>query len=298
MNWWKRNSNTIFTIVEFVGFVGTVVSTARATTKITKKLEYHNAKQNKKLAKVELAPGVYTEEFREKTAKEKAVDWTRALFPEIVTPLIFGTITVTAMCCKQHQYVSQQTAIASSYTMAKRLYDENREKAKEIMDKINPFDTENETMCDNIEESMNGDPENRNDIFFLEYSGRRFKSNLADVQEALDLFDEQFKKSGCACFNDLYVYLGIAETKLGADNGFADMGRMNNPILPESEWQSIEWDIRKVTKATGINAEDSVKLEENGKYIYMISFNNYLVDVAFYQDMCNWELANGLHESL
>lgn len=298
MNWWKRNSNTIFTIVEFAGFVGTVVSTARATIKITKKLEYHNAKQSKKLAKVELAQGVYTEELREKTIKDKVVDWTKVLFPEVVTPFIFGTITITAMCCKQHQYASQQAAIVSSYTMAKRLYDENRDKVNQLMDEIDPLDTENPTAFDNIEESMNGTPGNRNDVFFLEYSGRRFKSSLSDVKEALELFDEQFKKSGCACFNDLYVYLGIAETKLGADNGFADMGRMNNPILPESEWQSIEWEIRKVTKCTGINAEDSVKLEENGKYIYMISFNNYLVDVAFYQDMCNWALANGLHESL
>lgn len=292
MNWWKRNSNTIFTIVEFVGFVGTVVSTARATSRIIKKPEYQATQQDKKLVKVELAQGVYTDELREKTIKDKVVDWTKALFPEVVTPFIFGTITLTAMCCKQHQYASQQAAIASSYTMAKRLYDENRDKVNQLMDEIDPLDTENPTAFDNIEESMNGTPGNRNDIFFLEYSGRRFKSSLSDVKEALELFDEQFKKSGCACFNDLYVYLGIAETKLGADNGFADMGRMNNPILPESEWQSIEWEIRKVTKCTGINAE------ENGKCIYMISLNNYLVDVTFYQDMCNWALANGLHESL
>ena len=298
MTWWRRNSNTVLTIVEVVGFVGTIVSTVRATSKISEKPEWIAFKMDKKIEKEELAPGVYTERFRDKTIKERTVDLTKAVFPEAITPLIFGTVTMAAMVGTRHQYVSQQTAIASSYTMAKRLYDENRERVNEIMNDIRPLDPENPSALDDIEVSMNGDPDNRNDVFFLEYSGRRFKSSVADVEEALDLFNEQFRKSGCAAFNDLYVYLGIAETKLGADNGFCDLGRMYNPAIPEEEWENVEWSIRKVTTATGINAEDSKRLEDNGKFIYMISFNNYLTDVAFYQDMCNWAVANGLHESL
>lgn len=298
MNWWKRNSNSVLTAVEIFGFIGTVVTTVRATSKIQQKPEYYRFKSNKTLEKEELAQGVYTEHLRDKTKKERAVDFFRAMFPECVTPLIFGSITIGAMIGCKHQYMSQQAALASSYTVLKRMYDENRDKVQEIMDEISPLDHNNPTALDNIEESMNGEAGKRNDIFFLEYSGRRFKSNLADVEEALELFDEQFQKSGCASFNDLYLYLGIAETKLGVDNGFADSGRMNNPALPEDKWEHIEWSIRKVTEATGINDKESKELEDSGKFIYMISVDNNLTSVSFYQDMSNWEIANGLHESL
>lgn len=279
MTWWKRNSNTVLMIVELVGFVGTVVTTAIAAPKVAKKIESIDISKDDPIPK-------------------KAVKTVRAVGRDCVTPLIFGTITISAMIGCKRQYMSQQAAIASSYTMFKRMYDENKEKVNEALDDICPLDLKNPSAFDEIEVSMNGDPDNRNDIFFLEYSGRRFKSSLSDVKEALDIFDEQFLKSGCASFNDLYVYLGIAETRLGAEYGFADMKRMNNPYCPESDWDHIEYDIRKVTKATGINAEDAQRLEESGKYIYMISFNNYSTDVAFYQDMCNWAISNGLHESL
>lgn len=299
MNWWKRNSNTVLTVVEIVGFVGTIVSTARAAVKISSKPEYYASKQNKKLVKVELAQGVYTEKFEDKTKTEQAVQFVKACFPEAITPLIFGSVTVASMIGTRHQYVSQQAGIASLYTMSKRMYDEHKDKVNELMNDICPLSEENPTALDNIEESMNGKPEDRNDIFFLEYSGRRFKSSLPDVEEALALFDDQFRKDGgCACFNDLYVYLGIAETKLGVANGFCDEKRMNNPYIPKEEWEHINWTIRKVTRATGINAEDSKKLEDNGNYIYMISFNNYFTDVQFYEDMCYWAECNGLNDSL
>ena len=160
MNWWDRNGNTVLTTIGIVGFVGTIVTTAKAAPKISTKLKQ---RRKKKIQKVELAPGVYSSEVVDLTPKENAVCIVQAMFPECVTPLIFGSITIGAMLGCKKQYAYQQTAIASTYTMMKRLYDENRSKVKKVMDDICPFETDNRTMFDNVEESMHGDPEDRRD---------------------------------------------------------------------------------------------------------------------------------------
>lgn len=281
----RHNSNKILTIVEIVGFVGALATTARAAPKIKKKIDQIPPVKD---VKIELATGLYSHEIQPITTKEKAVQVVRACFPECITPLIFSSVTLCAMIGSRRQYISQQAALASSYTMFKRLYDENKEKVDELMNDISPFDQNNPTATAAVEESMNGDPKDRNDIFFLEYSGRRFKSSIADVEEALELLDEQFQKTGIVKFNDLYLYLGIAETKLGVDNGFIDWFRLNNPEHQESE--HLEWTIRGVTKATGINVEDAKKLEDNGDVIYMISFaNTFERNVDFYQELSAYE---------
>lgn len=276
-----RNSNKILTIVEIVGFVGSLATTARAAPKVADKI--------KKLPRVrhvknEVAPGVYSHEIEQIPNKERALMIARACFPECITPLIFSSVTLCAMVGTRRQFVNQQTAIASSYTMAKRLYDENKEKVNKLINDISPLDPNNPSALAAVEESMNGDPKDRNEVFFLEYSGRRFKSSRADVEEALELLDEQFQKTGLIKFNDLYLYLGIAESKLGVENGFIDWYRLNYPDHQESE--HLEWEIRGVTRATGINPEDAKKLEDNGEVIYMISFANTLEgNISFYQEL-------------
>lgn len=266
MSWWERNSNTVLTAVELIGFVGAMVTTAIAAPKVKKKIEEIDIPE-------------------EATIKQKAVIYVRTVGRECITPIVFTAVTLGAMAgCKRQYAAANQAAIASSYTMAKRLYDENKERVNEIMDDICPLDSENPSAFNGIEESMNGNPEDRNDIFFLEYSGRRFKSSLADVEEALALLDEQFQKESIVSFNALYLYLGIAESKLGVDNGFIDWFRLNVPDHQESE--HIEYTIRKVTRATGINAEEAKKLEDAGEYIYMISFSNALEpNVTLYHEI-------------
>ena len=257
MTWSKNKTNGVLTLVEFVGFVGTVISTARAAPRIARKIEDVDISEDT-------------------TIPQKAIIYTRAIGKDCITPLIFSTVTVTAMLAKDHQHKSQ-AAIASSYTLGKRLYDENRERIKQVMNDISP-DTDNPNFFDNIEESRNGEPKNRKDIFYLEWSGRRFKSSKADVIEALELAKEQYNKRGCISFNDLYLYLGIVETKCGVQNGFADMGRMNHPELPKEEWDPIDIYIREVENP-----------KKEGQIIYMICAGNSIEHVYWYEQILDLE---------
>ena len=278
MNWWERNGNTVLTMVEFVGFVGTVVTTAIAAPKVAKKIENIDISEDDNI-------------------QQKAVKVVRTVGRDCIRPLIFGAVTIGAMAGCKRQY-SNQAAIASAYTVGKRLYDEHKEKIQGVMDDICPIDTENPLMFDNIEESRNGDEKNRNDIFYLEYSGRRFKSNLKDVEDALEIASDEFFDMGTLLWNELYLILGIAETKLGSYMGFMDSERMDDPNLPKNDRGPLYWEIRKVTCGEGISASESKKMQDNGKYIYMISFGNIPDDIAWYRDLDAWDEAYELKLSL
>jgi len=285
MNWWQRNSNTVLTIVEFVGFVGTVVSTGLAVSKISKKFEYEEFKKKKVVEKTEFVPGVSGDQIRDKTVKERSVDFVRAIFPEAVTPLIFGSVTIATMIGRKCQYSAvQQALIATAYPMGKRLYDEHKDEIKKAMDDICPLDAKDPEQFDNIEVSKNGSPENRNDIFMFEWSGRRFKSSVPDVDESIELCKQQFKEQGCISFNDIYLYHGINESKMGVENGFADMGRMNHPNLPDGEWEDLDIYRREVESP-------------DGRVIHMICVGNSVEHVWWYQALFDYE-GQGRDDSL
>lgn len=285
MGWWRRNSNTVLTVVSITSFVGALVTTARAAPKIAKKIEKI---PKAKSVKVELAPGLYSHEIAPVTKKEYAVEVVKACFPECVTPLIFSAVTVASIVGCKRQYSNNQALIASSYTMTKRMYDQHKEKINKIINDINVLDPSNPSALSEIEVSKNIGPDEKDlDVFFLEYSGRRFKSTRANVEEALCCLDEQFQMTGSVSFNDLYLYLGIAETKLGVEHGFIDYKRIDYPDHQESE--HVDWEIRGVTRSTGIDNKESDKLEQEGEVIYLISFENGLEDVALYREIVDYE---------
>ncbi len=270
MSWWKRNSNTVLTAVELIGFVGAMVTTAIAAPKVKKKID-----------EIDIP--------KEATIKQKAVIYVRTVGRDCLTPIIFTAVTLGAMAgCKRQYAAANQAAIASSYTMAKRLYDENKERVNEIMDDICPLDSENQSTFESVEISKNGNPEEADEVFCLEYSGRRFKSKECWVREGLDLSSEHFQNDPIISWNDIYLYLGIAPTKMGADNGFIDDKRVNFPEHQESD--HLEYELRKVTRATGIDEEESKRLEKNGDYIWLISFSNqHQQNLSFYHELKAFE---------
>lgn len=294
MNWWDRHGNTVLTVIEFIGFVGTVTTTAMAAPKIKQKLD---CRRRKKIVKQELVPGVSTEYIEDLEFKENAVEIARCVFPECLTPLIFGTVTVAAMIGCKKQY-SSQAEMAAFYTMGKRIYDEKKDKIQEVMDGINPFESNDSLYFDNIEESQNGEPGNNDEIFMLEYSNRRFKSKRALVEEALELASDEFFDMGNLLWNELYLYLGIAESKLGAYMGFADAERMDDPNLPRGDRGPLYWDIKDVICGEGINADESKKLQEQGKTISVISFGNIPEDIAWFREITDYDMTHELNLSL
>ena len=158
------------------------------------------------------------------------------------------------------------------------MYDENKERIKEIVNDISP-DTSDPAFFDNIEESKNGFPDKeKKDIFYLEWSGRRFKSTLSDVEEAIRFAVDQYNQKGCISFNNFYLYLGINETKLGVENGFADMGRMNDPNYPEKDWEPLDIYIREIKDP-----------KHKGKVIYMICTGNSVEHVWWYEALFDYE---------
>ena len=282
MNWWKKNSNTVLTVIEFVGFVGAMVSTVRATSKIINKPEFQEFKKRKRVEKIEYAPGVTGDQIVDKTFKERVVDFCRAIFPEAITPVVCSAATLGCMIGRKSQYSA--LFLSSAYPVGKRMYDEHEEEIKKIMNDISPLDTTDPEQFDNIEVSKNGSPENRNDIFMFEWSGRRFKSSIPDVDESIELCKRQFKEQGCISFNDIYLYNGINESKMGVENGFADMGRMNHPELPDGEWEELDIYRREVKGP-------------DGKVIHMICVGNSVEHVWWYQALFDYE-GQGKEDSL
>ena len=271
MNWWDRHGNTVLTVIEFIGFVGTVTTTAMAAPKIKQKLD---CRRRKKIVKQELAPGVSTEYVEDLEFKENAVEIARCVFPECLTPLIFGTVTVLAMIGCKKQY-SSQAELAAAYTVGKRLYDEHKEKIHEVMDDIRPTNEDNMSSLCKIEESKLGDPKKRTEIFLLEYSCRRFLADPEEVEKGLIrarnlLLEDPIGILG----NELYSELGLMDSKIGAFFGFLSTEMMDDKSLSENEKGPLYWEIH-----------DIVDPVDESRCVHVISFDNAIDEVSWFREM-------------
>lgn len=275
MNWWDRHGNTVLTVIEFIGFVGTVTTTAMAAPKIKQKLD---CRRRKKIVKQELALGVSTEYVEDLELKENAVEIARCVFPECLTPLIFGTVTVAAMIGCKKQY-SSQAELAAAYTVGKRLYDEHKEKIHEVMDEIRPTNEDDVSSLLKIEESKLGDPKKRTEVFLLEYSYRRFLADPEEVEKGLIrartlLLEDPIGLLG----NELYRELGIMDSKIGTFFGFLSTEMMDDDTLPENEKGPLYWEIYDIVDPT----------DEN-RCVHVISFHNAIDEVSWFREMGDTE---------
>ena len=67
-------------------------------------------------------------------------------------------------------------------------------------------------------------------LCFEGYSGRLFYSCREEVERAIGNLNEAYEITGSACLNDLYRYLGIAETYFGEQHGWERGLHGSSPI--------------------------------------------------------------------
>lgn len=196
----KRSSPTILTSLAGVGVIVTAVMAAKATPKA-----------------LNLVKEARIESISELSTFEIICAGAPAYIPTAITCLA----TISCMLGANILNKRQQASLMSAYALLSNAYKEYRGKTIEMLGN----DGE-----ENIRKSIAKDHFNQNEqislndnelLFYDEWSNRYFNKTMEEVRNAEYHFNRNFVLRGYAELNELYEFLGLEPTKLGATIGWS-----------------------------------------------------------------------------
>lgn len=204
-----QNSPTILTCVGAVGVVATSVATAKATTKASKLLE----------------------KAKEEEDDLSRLDKIKLVGPAYIPAVLLGAATIASIFGANTINKRRQVALVSAYAALDRSYKEFKEKAGELY---------GEEAADKIREGIAKDKykeyetkeEEKEQLFYDEYSNRYFESTLEKVQRAQYRLNRTMVTRDYAYLNEYYEFLGLDTTDPGYSLGWS-MGQ-----CMDMYWQS------------------------------------------------------------
>ena len=230
----KRNGSTILTITGGVGVVSTAVMAVKATPKALEKLNKAEQEKNDEL-----------------TTFEKI----KIAGPTYIPTVFVGTATLVCIFGANVLNKRQQAALVSAYAMIDSSFKEYKQKVKDIygeevhneivnsimVEKAKDVGIRSSSLCGSCEltgEEACGDPV----LFYDEWGKRYFESTIEQVIAAEYHLNRNFVLRSYATLNELYLFLGLEETKYGEAVGWT--------IEDELYW--VDFNHKKVTLEDGL----------------------------------------------
>lgn len=131
--------------------------------------------------------------------------------------------TVTAVACaigSNSVNCKRNAALASAYALSADALKNYKEKAEKIIGKKKSSDIRDEIAKDEFEQRNRNVPvvlTNNGNVLIKEMtSGQFFRSSMDTVQNAINQANRDMIADGLISLNDVYYYLGIAQTSLGS----------------------------------------------------------------------------------
>lgn len=205
----KRNAPTILTYVGGAGVITTAVMAAKATPKAMQILEQAEAEKGEKL-----------------TGFEKV----KAAGPVYIPTALMGAGTLACVFGANVLNKHNQASLASAYALLDNSYKEYKKKVEELYGVGANEEIRNDIAADKYEEADIQRVEGF-ELFFDEFSGRFFRSTLAEVQRAEYEINRDLTLQDWATINDFYDYLKIPHV----DGG--DIIGWSTPMNGEMYWQ-------------------------------------------------------------
>ena len=205
----KRNAPTILTYAGGAGVITTAVMAAKATPKALRILEQAESEKGEKL-----------------TGFEKV----KAAGPVYIPTVIMGAGTLACVFGANVLNKRDQASLASAYALLDNSYKEYKKKVAELYGEDTDTEIRNDIAKDKYEEADIPRVEGF-ELFFDEFSGRFFRSTLAEVQRAEYEINRDLALQDWATINEFYDYLKIPHV----DGG--DIIGGSTPMNGEMYWQ-------------------------------------------------------------
>ena len=235
LNFLKKNSPTILTIIGGVGVIATSVMAVKATPKALEKLKIAKEEKGEELTKVE----------KIKTAG-----------PVYIPAVVTGASTLACMFGANVLNKRYQASLISAYALIDTSFKEYKDKLKElygeethqtIVDAIAVEKAENTYVrgsymvseCDQLLDGVTSEPV----LFYEEYGNRYFEATIEQVLNAEYHLNRNYILRGYSNLNELYDFLGLEPTDYGSTVGWT-------PTDEGEYW--IEFNHRKVILDDGL----------------------------------------------
>ena len=213
----KGKTSLILTSLGVVGVIGTGVSAALATPKALERLEIvennlFEEAQEEYIDSCDFGDVDDIVDFKMPT-------WRKALViaPYYIPTVLIATGTITCIVSSYVTSVKTQKSLVAAYTLLDGTYKAYRDKNIELYGEEADHQIRKSLAYGQFEDILVFDGET---LFYDEYSGRYFKSTLADVKDAEYKLNRNFALRGYCELNEFYEMLGIEPTDYGHTIGW------------------------------------------------------------------------------
>jgi hypothetical protein len=220
----KRNASTILTCVGGAGVIATTIMAVKATPKAVRLLE--NAKQ-------------------EKGEDLNVWETIKVAGPCYIPTVVAGVSTLACIFGANALNKRQQAALMSAYALLDNSYKEYKNKVNELYGEDADLQVRSELVKDKYDEDLNEDDGKL--LFYDEFSGRYFRSTMADVLEAEYEINHLLAMDSGVYLNEFYDLLGLDTVDYGDYLGWSSFE------LVETYWYCwVEFEHEKVTMDDGM----------------------------------------------
>ena len=229
----SRNSSTILTCIGGAGVVTTAVLAVKATPKAVRLLEEAKKEKGEDLTKLEVI---------------------KVAGPSYIPAAISGVSTIACIFGANIFNKRHQASLASAYALLDNSYKEYKKKVTELYGENAHKDVISEIAKDNYEPD---DVEDDRLLFYDEFSGRYFRSTMADVLEAEYEVNHLLAQDAGVYLNEFYDLLGLETVDYGDHLGWSSFE------LVETYWYCwVEFEHTKVTMDDGMECYVITMLKE------------------------------------
>ena len=222
----KRNSSTILTCVGGVGVVATSVIAVKATPKAMLLLEEAKQEKGEDLTKLEVV---------------------KVAGPAYIPAVIVGVSTIACIFGANALNKQQQAALTSAYALLDSSYRDYKKKVDELYGEGANDEITNAIAKDKYDEDVEK-PEEGNELFYDEFSGRYFHAPKNIVTRAEFELNRDLSRHGGVYVNEYFEVLGLPETDYGDYLGWSTFYIME--VCWGVSW--LEFDTKKVTLDDGL----------------------------------------------
>ncbi len=208
----RRHSSTILTVVGSAGVVTTAVLAVKATPKALELIEEEKNRQNRELFLDALSNDW---EMCSQIDKLKPLEVVKVAWKPYIPAAVTGLSTIACIFGANYLNARKQATLMSAYAVLDSAFKEYREKTKELYSD-NLIDQE--IVKSKFDKSMVLD--SNKELFYDMQSMQYFESTMEEVEQAEDIFNQNFTSSDSAYLNEFLELLDIPLVDFGYDIGW------------------------------------------------------------------------------
>lgn len=149
----------------------------------------------------------------------------KAVAPLFIPAVGLTVLGITQIVCSRNITKNKIAAITTAYTVSETAYKTYRDKVKEMVEPERYEEIKREVATEKLRKDPLGSKEvivqsESESLVYDSMSGRYFKSNINDIDKAVNYLNKQMRNDTTINLNDLYNEIGLPIVKIGVEMGW------------------------------------------------------------------------------